>query len=92
MTRMLISLVWNKILKIWDTLFELMQKEVKCSKNQCKCFLPQEAGAFENNIVKESQKPSPKLKKTCTLIFTENICSARNPMQVVVFWKHVLIL
>ena len=25
-------------------------------------------------------------------IFTENICSARNPMQVVVFCKHVLIL
>ena len=63
MTKMLISPVWNKILKSWDTLFEIIQKEVKCSQNQFKCFFPQEAGAFENNIVKESQKPSAKLKK-----------------------------
>ena len=26
-------------------------------------FLPQEAGAFRNNIEKEPQKPRPKLKK-----------------------------
>ena len=30
-------------------------------------FLPQEAGAFENNIEIESQKPRPKLKKICIL-------------------------
>ena len=27
-------------------------------------FLPQEAGAFRNNIEKKSQKPRPKLKNT----------------------------
>ena len=43
-------------------------------------FLPQEAGAFENNIEKEPQKPRPKLKKYVYYIFTENICSACNPM------------
>ena len=51
----------------------------------------QEAGAFGNNIGKEPQKPRPKLKYIY-YIFTENICSACNPMQVVVFYKHVLIL
>ena len=29
--------------------------EVKCSKNYFKIFLPQEAGAFGNNIEKEPQ-------------------------------------
>ena len=43
-------------------------------------FLPQEAGAFENNIEKEPQKPRPKLKKYVYYIFTENIGSACNPM------------
>ena len=55
-------------------------------------ILPHEAGAFENNIEKEPQKPCPKLKKCVYYIFTENICSACNPMQVVVFCKNVLIL
>ena len=49
-------------------------------------------GAFGNNIEKEPQKPRPKLKKYGYYIFTENICSACNPVQMVVFCKHVLIL
>ena len=40
-----------------------MQIEVKCSKKYFKIFLPQKAGAFGNNIVKEPQKPLQKLKK-----------------------------
>ena len=40
-----------------------MQIEVKCSKKCFKIFLPQKAGAFGNNIVKEPQKPLRKLKK-----------------------------
>ena len=38
-------------------IFELTQIEGQCSKNGFKFFLPQEAGAFGNNIEKESQKP-----------------------------------
>ena len=56
----LIFPVWNKILKIWDILLELMQVEVKCSKNNFKFFLTQEAGASVNN--KEKEKPYPKSK------------------------------
>ena len=55
-------------------------------------FLSQEAGAFGNNLEKEPQKPPPKLKKYVYYIFTENICFASSPMQVVVFCKYVLIL
>ena len=55
-------------------------------------FLPQEVGAFGNNIEKELQKRHPKLKKYGYYIFTENICSACNPMQVVVFLQNILIL
>ena len=50
-------------MKIWDTLFELIQIEVQCSKNYFKYFLPQKAGAFGKNIEKKPQKPRPKLKK-----------------------------
>ena len=71
---------------------ELIQKEVQCRENHFKKFLPQEAGAFGNNIEKEPQKPHPKLKKYVYYMFTENICSVCNKMQVVVFWKNVLIL
>ena len=48
-------------------------------------FLPQEAGAFVNNIEKEPQKPRPKLRKYVCSIFIENSCSACNPMQVVIY-------
>ena len=54
--------VWNKILKIWDWFFELIQIEAKCSKNYFKIVLPEEAGASGNNIKKESQIPCPNLK------------------------------
>ena len=57
-----------------------------------KFFLPQEAGAFGNNIKKERQKPRPSLQKYVYKILTENICSACSPMQVAVYYKHVLIL
>ena len=91
-TKILIFPVWNKILKIWDTHFEHIRIKVQCSKNYFKIFLAQEAGAFRNNIAKEPQISRPKLKKYVYYIFTENICSSCNPMQVVVFCKNVLIL
>ena len=58
---MLISPVWNKILKIWDTFFELIKKSTMQQK-LFQFFLPQEAGAFGINIEKEPQKPRPQLK------------------------------
>ena len=55
-------------------------------------FLLHEAGAFGNNIEKKPQKLRPELKKYVYYIFTENICSAFRPIQVVFFCKHALIL
>ena len=55
------------MLKIWDTLFELIQIEVQCSKNYFKIFLQQEAGAFGNNVGKEPQKLRPKVKNVYTI-------------------------
>ena len=69
-----------------------MQTEVQCSKNYFKKFLPQEAGAFGNNVEKEPQKPCPKLKRHVYYIFTENICSACNPMQVVIFLQKCILI
>ena len=47
---------------------------------------------LEKNIEKEPQRPHSELKKYVFYIFTENICSTCNPMEVVVFWENVLIL
>ena len=55
-------------------------------------FLPQEAGASRNDIEKKPQKPHPKLKKYICYIFTDNIYSVFNLMQMVIFCKNVLIL
>ena len=41
---LLISPVWNKILKIWDPFSELIQIEVQCSKNYFKIFLSEQDG------------------------------------------------
>ena len=49
-TKILISPVWNKILKFWETLFELINIEGEISS---KFFLRQEVGAFGNNVGKE---------------------------------------
>ena len=89
-TKILISPIWNKILKIWDTLFELIQIEVQCSKNSLKMFLPQEAGEFRNNIEKKTQKLRPKLEKNVCYIFTDNICSVCIPMQVIIFLQKCI--
>ena len=53
-------------------------------------FVPQEVGAFGNNIEKEPQKPRPKLNKYLYYAFTQNICSAWNRMQVVVFLQKCI--
>ena len=66
---MLIFLVWNKILKSWDTLFELIQIEVQCSKNYFKMFLPQEVWASGNNRRKGITKPMPKTENIYILNF-----------------------
>ena len=68
------------------------KQKYNAEKNYFKILLPQGAGAFGNSIEKEPQKPRPKLKKYVSYIFTENICSSYNPMQVVVFCKNALIL
>ena len=66
--------------------------EVQCSRNYFKFFLPQEAGAFANNIEKEPQKPRLKLKNYVYHIFTENTRSVCSLMQDLGFRKNVLIL
>ena len=61
-TKLLISPVWNKSLKIWDTLLELIQVEVQCSKNYLKIFLSQDAG-FLGKQRKRTTEATPKIKK-----------------------------
>ena len=90
--KILLYPVWNKILKIWDILFEIIQIEVQCSKNYFNFFLPEEPGALESNTKNQPQKPRSKLNKYVYYIFLEKICTVCSPVQVVVLCKHVLIL
>ena len=52
-------------------------------------FFTTRSWSFWNKIGKEPQKPHPKNKYVYYNIFTENVCSVCNPMQVVVFCKHI---
>ena len=58
-TKILIYSIWNKILKIWDTHFELIQIEVKIISN---FFYHKKLEVLEK-VEKEQQKPRPKLNK-----------------------------
>ena len=90
-TKILISPAWKNILKIRDTLWAHTNKST-AQQEKSRIFSSQETGALGNNVEEEPQKPRPILKKYICLIFTGNICSACNPMQAVVFCKHVLIV
>ena len=61
--------VRKKILKIWDTLFELVQIELQYSKKYFKISLPQEAGASGSTI-----------KNTYTFNIYREYLLCRNPM------------
>ena len=89
--KILLSPVWIKILKIWDKHFDLIKMEVQDYKNYSKIVLLEKTETFTSKTEKESQKPRPKFKKYVNSIFTENICSACSPMQLVDFFKNVLI-
>ena len=86
-TKMLLFPDWNKILKIWDTLFELIQIEVQCIKNYFKFFYHKKLELLE----KEPQKPRLKLKKYLSNIYREYLlCSQSNASGS--FCRRVLIL
>ena len=61
--------VRKKILKIWDTLFELIQIELQYSKKYFKISLPQEAGASGSTV-----------KNTYTFNIYREYLLCRNPM------------
>ena len=71
-------------------LFWAHAEEVQYSRNQFKFLLPQ-AGAFGNNMKKNHKSHAQNWKKYVYYISTENVCSASNLMQVVVFCNYVLI-
>ena len=58
---MLMHPVWNKTLKMWEKLFELIQIGAQCSKNYFKISLSQEAWA-SGKIRKTTVKTTPKIE------------------------------
>ena len=87
---LLISPIWNKTLKVWDTLFELIQIEAQCSKNYFKFFLTTRSYSFWKQQRKGTAKATSKYEKYVYYIFTENICSTCSPIQVSVFLQKCI--
>ena len=52
--------VWNKVLKIWDTFFEIIKIEVQCRKIYFKIYSSQEPAAW---ITQETGRATPKIEK-----------------------------
>ena len=74
-TKILTSPVWNLILRIWDTCFELMQIETLCNKNYFKIFSYFKVEGLEKNIDLEQWKSrQPNINKKWYLI-----CQPFNP-------------
>ena len=67
--KILIFPVWNKILKIWDKFFELMQIEVQCNKNHFKIFFTTWSWSSFKWHRKGIVKATPKIEKIYILIF-----------------------
>ena len=57
-----------------------------------KFFYNKKLELLEMTEEKNRKKATLKIERYVYYIFTENICSACNPMQVVVFWKNLVIL
>ena len=55
-------------------------------------FFTTRSWSFWKQHRKGTTKATPKIGRDGYYIFTVNICSALNPIQVVAFSKHVLIL
>ena len=62
----LISPVWNRVLKTWDTLFELIQIKVRCSKNYFNFFYSKKLELLEKHG-KITTEATPAIEKNCLL-------------------------
>ena len=89
-TKILISPIWNKTLKVWDTLFELIQIEAQCNKNYFKCFLITRSNKEKEQQRKGTAKATSKYEKYVYYIFTENVCATCSPIQVSVFLQKCI--
>ena len=80
-TKRLISPFWNSILKIWGTLFKLIQLEIKCSKSYFKYFLEKHR--------KRTAEVTPKIEKKKLNIYREYLfCQQSNAGSS--FWQTAI--
>ena len=72
-TKILISPVWNKILKIWDTFFELIQIEIECIKSYFKVFFYHKKLEFLEITYKKERKSHTQNFKKYFIIYLQRI-------------------
>ena len=86
-TKILTFSVWNKILKIWDILFKLIEIELQCSKNYFKiCFITKSWSFW-----KQHKRHAPNWKNIFN-IYKEYLLCLQSNASGSFFSKHVLIL
>ena len=86
-----VSSLWNRILKIWDTLFELIQIETQYNKNYLTFFCKVKLELWKG-VLTRTRKATPKINKNILKIIFRDIWSVNNPIQTTAVFKHVVIL
>ena len=78
-----VSSLWNTILKIWDTLFELPQIETQWNKNYLIFFSNVQLGSWKGTLTWNKKSHAQNQQKN----FFRDIWSVNNPIQKAAFFE-----
>ena len=79
-----VSSLWNRILKIWDMLFELMQIDW-CNKNYFTFFCNVKLGLWKGRLTWNKKSHAQNQEKNILKIIFKDIWSVNNPIQTAAF-------
>ena len=81
-----VSSLWNRILKIWDIYFELMQLETQCKKNYLTFFCNMKLELWNETFICNKKIHVQNQQKYFKNIFAD-IWSVNNPIQMAAFFE-----
>ena len=81
-----VSSLWNRILKIWDIYFELMQLETQCKKNYLTFFCNMKLELWNETFLWNKKIHAQNQQKYFKNIFAD-IWSVNNPIQMAAFFE-----
>ena len=81
-----VSSLWNRIFKIWDMHFELMQLETQCKKNYFTFFCNMKLELWNETFIWNKKIHAQNQQKYFRNIFAD-IWSVNNPIQMAAFFE-----